>query len=108
MTMEINSGGNAVDSRPVTFRAFANLHVLAEVVNMPHIPKFLHNRHHAAFAPTRSPVKHSILLRLLEFVPRRIERKMHLVCNRPQIAPAKITKDNAAVVLLLRGQATLF
>ena len=105
--MEIDSGGNAVDSRPVTFRANANLHVLAEVVNMPHVPKFLHNRHHAAFAPARSPVKHGILLRLLEFVPRRIERKMHLVCNRPQIAPTEIAKDNAAVVLLLRSKTPL-
>ena len=108
MAVEIDRRRNAVDSRSVTFRTNANLHVLSEVVNMPHVPKFLHNRHHTAFAPARSPIKHSILLRLLEFVPRRIQRKVHFVCNRAQIAPAKITKDNAAVILLLRGKAPLF
>ena len=97
----------AVDSRAVAFGAHTNLHILAEVENMPHIPQFLHNRDDSAFRSAGRTVQHSILLRLFEFIPRRIQRKMHLVCNIAQITATEVAKNQIAIVFLDSRNATV-
>ena len=100
MPVERDCIRRAVDSRAVAFRANANLHVLAEVENVPHVPQFLHNRDNAAFRFTRRAVQYGILLRLFELVPRRVQRKMHLVRDVAQIAATEVAKNQRTVVLL--------
>ena len=100
MAVERDRVRRAVDARAVAFGANTNLHVLAEVVDVPHIPQFLHDGDNPAFRFTRRAVQYGILLRLLEFVPRRIERKMHLVCDVAQVAAPEVAENQRAVVLL--------
>ncbi len=99
-SMERDRIRRTVDARAVAFRANAYLHVLAEVVDVPHVPQFFHDGHDSPFAPAGRAVQDGILLRLLELVPRRIERKMHLVRDVAQVAATEIAENQRAVVLL--------
>ena len=106
--MERDRIRRAVDTRAVAFGANANLHVLAEVVNMPHVPQFLHNRDNPALRFARRAVQYGILLRLLELVPRRVQRKMHLVRDVTQVAAPEVAENQRAVIFLDGRDAAFF
>ena len=105
--MERDRIRRAVDSRAVAFGAYAYLHILAEMVYVPHVPQFFHDGHDSPFAPAGRAVQDGILLRLLELVPRRIQRKMHLVSDVTQVAAAEVAENQRTVILLDGGDAAV-